>query len=105
MTIRRVHHLLVFLGFVTIAAHAQAQPFHYIYDSTFVLGGYDINRTALIDTAKEILRWNTIGFYQGPHKLEDSVVAGDSSAWRMKQLLQRMHSHGLKTMYAVGHIP
>jgi hypothetical protein len=109
MSLWRLHSLIIILSLFALAGEAKSQTalkLPYKYDSTFVLGGYDINRVWLLDTAKYVLGMNTIGYYHAPHKLAYTYVTGtDSGAYALYRLLQRMQTLQLKAMYAVGHIP
>jgi hypothetical protein len=109
MTVQRIHYLIIVSGLLFLTQEANAQtplilPYH--YDSTFVLGGYDVNRIALLDTAKTVLGMTTIGFYHGASQLAYTYVTdSDSGAYLMYRLLLRMQSLEQKVMYAPGHVP
>jgi hypothetical protein len=108
MSLWRLPSIPVLAALLLLATTANAQPaltIPYTYDSTFVIGGYDLNRVWLLDTAKNALGMSTVGYTHAPHNLAYTYVTGtDSGAYRLYRLLQRMGTLHLKAMYAIGHI-
>jgi hypothetical protein len=80
----------------------------YLFDSTFVIGGYDINRTWLQDSVTERLGFNALAFYGAPTHIDSATIAQstDSGFVRLRTLVDWNAQSGrpAKYIYTPSHI-
>jgi hypothetical protein len=68
--------LVLLLSYSSSFAQLTSAPYSsYRFDSAFVLGGYDLNRTWLLERGADSLRFNTVAFYGAPTDLDSATVA------------------------------
>jgi len=108
---RRVPTLLALIMVAAAVVEAQQASFpanrfpYYFFDSTFVIGGYSVSRTWLLQPVRDELHFRMIGGYGGPTMLDSASITralpGDSTPKIQRTLFDFNDSAqlGLRFMY------